>query len=69
MDRFRVVDQFVFSVVLREIAERDATPGIDFIDADVSRFDLSSCTVFVRMVLNQTNRNPLATKNVRCTVR
>ncbi len=52
-----MVDQFMFSVVLREIAECDAAPWIDFIAAEVPPFDLSTCTVFVRKVLNQTNRN------------
>ena len=35
MDRFRLVDQFRFSVKLRHIAECDASPRIDFIDAKI----------------------------------
>src|SRR5262249_11327837 len=57
MNRFRVVDQFMFSVVLCQIAECDAPPRVHFVDVEVESLDFSPRVAFLRKILDQPNRD------------
>jgi len=57
MDGFRLVEQFMFSIVLRQISECDAPSRIHLVDVEVQPVDFGPDVALLGEILDQPNWN------------